>query len=182
MGEEIRSIAISGEGGTGKTSVAGEVANVLGWNAFGAGELFRDWSEHNGMETLGAKPGQDAIHNLIDGLMVEKLEEGSAVVEGRVAAVLAVVNEIPGVAKVLLTCEPDLRYERIFARDYERYTSVAQVAEVTGVREEENHAIFTGRYGGVSYRDPELYDLVHDNTAETLPETVAAVLGFFGLG
>ena len=100
--EVTRSLAIAGEAGSGKTSIALALARELTWGYFGAGEYFRSWCKDQGILDIGAANGQDEIHNHIDNALVGELRSGLVVVEGRVAGLVAAVNSLPGVIKVLL--------------------------------------------------------------------------------
>lgn len=174
--ETIKSIAISGEAGTGKTSVAKELGILLGWDYFGAGELFREWCALHSRPTIGAQVEQDDIHDIIDEKMLEKMEKGRSVVEGRVAGVLAYVNNIPGVLKVMLVCEAEERYRRIYYRDIEKYSSIQIAKEETISRERDNKREFSRRYKGLSYMESKTYDLIIDTNEHGFDAVVRKVL------
>lgn len=176
MSEErgIRAFAISGEGGTGKSTLAAMLAERLGWMEYGAGAIFRRYCEENDLD-IGAQFGQDEIHDIIDGGMRRALEEGGSIVEGRLAATLAAINDVEGVYTVMLLCDRQVRYQRIYGRDPEKYASIDDVRLETERREAENREVFYSRYG-VDYLDPDFYDLVLDNTNLDPLETMAVVL------
>lgn len=173
---EKMAVAIAGEAGSGKTTIAKEVGGLTGWQTFGAGELFREWCAQNGIKEIGAESGTDELHDEIDEMMVEKMRLGRAVVEGRVAGLVAVVNELPGVLKVLLVCGAEERYRRIYERDGDKYESLGEVRRVTEQRERENLAVFSERYRR-SYLDPTMYDLVVRTDKVNKTGSVGMVVG-----
>lgn len=176
---KINSIAISGEAGSGKTTLAYKVGGILNWEVFGAGELFREWCSENGIENIGAESGTEEVHNGIDEMMRQKMIEGKAVVEGRVAGLVAMVNNLPGVMKVLLVCEAEERYRRILARDKGKYQDIAEVRQITEEREGENMKLFTDKYG-ISYLDRDGYNLVIDTGEYNLSQSLNLVIKSMG--
>lgn len=169
---QYNSIAISGEGGSGKTTIAKALGIILGWEVFGAGELFREWCAENEIYNIGASSGNDRVHDVIDGMMRKKMLNGKAVVEGRVAALVAM--ELPGVMKVLLVCEAEERYNRILMRDPDKHSNIKLVRRETEQREQDNERVFSQRYGR-SYLDQDGYDLVVDTGLVNIVETVGQI-------
>lgn len=172
----IESIAIGGEAGTGKTTIATLLATQLGWGIYGAGNEFRSARPGMGDHLIGAASGSDSEHDRIDQHMISLLEEGNYVVEGRVAGLVAAVNKIPDVMKVLLVCG-DVRFERIYRRNLEKYPSVEQARVETLQRESENLAVFIRRYNGRSYLDRANYDVVLDTGKLDITQIVHSLLG-----
>lgn len=168
-------IAIAGEAGSGKTTIAKKTGGWLSWGVFGAGELFREWCRREGIDNIGAESASDEVHEEIDQLMVEKIMESRSVVEGRVAGLVAVVNNLPGVMKVLLVCEAEERYQRIWKRDVGKYRSLAEVRHATVQREGENLANFSIRYQR-SYLDRSMYDMVIDTGIVPLKGSVEQIV------
>lgn len=170
-----RAIAISGEAGSGKTTLARKIGGIFNFEVFGAGELFRIWCSDHGIDDLRAESGSNEVHNGIDEIMLQKMVLGKAVVEGRVAGLVAMVNELPGVMKVLLVCDAEKRYRRIFVRDKGKYQNIAEVRQITEEREDSNMKIFSERYG-LSYRDINGYNLVVDTGDNNLAQSVNLVI------
>lgn len=165
-------LAISGEAGSGKTTIAKKMGKILNWEVFGAGSKFR--SKRLNTMKIGASNGSDAEHNSIDEQMLWMLEN-HGVAEGRVAGLLVYVNHLVDTYSVLLTADFDLRCERIWERDRKMYKSLDEVREQTLSREEENHRVFSERYG-LSYLDSSLYNLTINtgifNVNDTLDQIV----------
>lgn len=177
MNEAIyKSVAIGGEAGTGKTTIATLLATTLGWGIYGAGNEFRSARFGKPDHLIGAASGSDSEHDKIDDHMVQLLREGGYVVEGRVAGLVAAVNQIPDVMKVLLVCG-DVRFQRIFDRNPGKYPSVEQARVQTLQREGENLAVFSNRYGGRSYLDHRNYDVVLDTGKLDISQIVHSLLG-----
>lgn len=171
-----RSIAIGGEAGTGKTTIATQLASYLGWGMYGAGNEFRSARPGMGDHLIGAASGSDSEHDRIDEHMISLLREGNYVVEGRVAGLVAAVNQIPDVMKVLLVCG-DVRFKRIYERNPGKYTSVKQARIETLQRESENLSVFSRRYNGRSYLDHDNYDVVLDTGKLDISQIVHSLLG-----
>ena len=168
------SIAIAGEGGSGKSTVSKKLGGLLNWGVFGAGSKFR--SARPGESNLGAESGSEQEHDAIDAAMEERLRAGDWVVEGRVAGLVAVTHKLDKVFTILLDCAPEERYARIWKRDKKLYSSLDQVKTLTEQRERENLTMFSDRYGE-SYLDSSLYNLTINTGWFNLQETVKMVLG-----
>lgn len=158
---ECISIAVAGEAGSGKTSIAEALAELLGFGFFGAGSEFREKMDLVGSKEIGASAGTSTDHNDIDQTMIDLLSVGGYVVEGRLPGLLAAVNKIPGVWSVLLVCGFEQRAKRIYYRDVGRFPSLEAARDDTAKREADNLKVFTEKYQ-VSYLDPRLYIQVVD--------------------
>lgn len=180
MKKELNSVAISGEAGSGKTTTAERLANELDWIAFGAGDAFRKYCKKNGIEDVKAASGSDEVHDGIDGEMVSLMKEGKKVVEGRVAGLLAYLEDLPGVFKVLLVCDAEERYRRIFERDPYKYKSYEEAVEKTIDREKSNREVF-GRRNEANYMEEKHYDVILENTEISLKESTNVLLYLLGV-
>jgi cytidylate kinase len=167
---KLEGLAISGEAGSGKTSVAQKMAELLGRPVYMAGSKFRE-SRH--VLQIGARSGSNEEHNSIDDGILATLRKGG-VAEGRAAGVVALLNNVSAYT-VLLDCPPEERYRRIWERDKKSYKSLDEVIEKTSKREEENHTYFTQKYG-LSYLDSSLYDLTINTGIYDLTATLELVL------
>lgn len=177
-----RSIAISGEAGSGKSSVAQMLGEILEWETYGAGAEFRTSRKHLGIPGIGASHGTEGDHDDIDQNMARLMRRGKVITEGRVAVVVANVNHIPGVLKVLLVCEEEERNRRIYQRDPGKYPGgLIEVRQVTSERESDNQRTFAKRYAGLSYLDRSMYDMVLDTMINNLPQTGWAILNAMGV-
>lgn len=177
----FKSIAITGPPGSGKTETAKELARRLEWRAFGTGDIFRAYCKENELESVGAGSGSDEVHDVIDKRMVEVMQEGESIVEGRLACMLASIERVEDTFKIGLRCEPEERYRRIFEREPDKYASLETVRTVTIKREEENQRVFAERYDGRNYLDEKYYDVALNNTEISLEQSVNTLLFLMGL-
>ncbi len=167
-------ITISGTPGSGKTTVARLLSERLGLPHIYAGDLYRREAERRGMtlEQLNRESERDhTIDRQLDQLVVEALKRGQAIVEGRLAAFFARLENIEAF-KVYLTADERVRAERVRRR--EGGDALAQLHA-----NEERQRSDARRYReiyGFDLQDLSLYDLVlctDDASPEELAEMIA---------
>lgn len=163
-------ITISGVPGSGKTTVARLVAATLGLEHVYAGDMFRRQAEAAGLSLdayLRRAEADDSIDRELDRLMAARAARGDAVLEGRLAAVMADQAGVPAL-KVFLEAGEEVRAARIAAREG---GATAQRLREIQAREASDRARYRELYG-VDYHDPARYDLVLATDARP-PEDVA---------
>lgn len=182
--ENINALAISGAAGTGKTTIANEIGQIMRWKVVGAGNDFR--AIRGVGANIGASTGTSAQHDSIDDRMLMAMTAGEAVAEGRVAGVVAYLNNLQNTKRILLVCDAELSAQRIWERELARKscgrgtTSITldQVRITTNMREADNLRIFTKRWGE-SYLNSRLYHLTINtgnyNVEQTLEMVMAAI-------
>jgi len=163
-------ITISGVPGSGKTTVARLVASALGLEHVYAGDIFRRQADAAGLtlaEYLRRAEQDESIDRELDRLMSDRAAAGDAVLEGRLAAVMA---ERAGVSalKVFLNASEDVRAARIAGR--EGGATEQRLAEIQD-REASDRRRYRDLYG-VDYHDPGRYDLVLETDSRT-PDDLA---------
>lgn len=166
------SIGVFGGTGTGKTTLAigleGKMTQATGqeWSYYGAGQVFRNLMKERQGGGIWPSDGKEVEHDRIDDEMRRLLMEGSSIVEGRVAGLLAREVEAKGNTRVLsirLDCERGERDERVFERDYPRYKTVEEAGVAVQGREDNIQEVFGGRLGGDVYAKKNA-DVVIDTT------------------
>lgn len=175
---DINSIAISGKGGTGKTTAAERLATLvncmrpdLDWGEpFEAGKMFRRNRDMEENGDLAASAASYEEHETIDQLSVQQLRRGG-ISEGRAAAIVSNHYRLRNVTNVLLQADTPIRMERISNRDG---VSMEEVRE-EDKREAVNEETFYELYGSY-FTDPNEYDVVIDSGRLSLAETVG-ILG-----
>lgn len=175
-------ITISGVPGSGKTTVARLVARTLDLEHVYAGDIFRRQAEAAGLtlqEYLRQAEENHSIDRELDRLMSARAARGDAVLEGRLAAVMADQAGMPAL-KVFLEASEDVRAERIAGR--EGGATEQRLREI-----QEREASDRSRYReiyGVDYHDRARYDLVlstdHRSPADLAREIVDASRARFG--
>jgi predicted cytidylate kinase len=163
-------ITISGLPGSGKTTVAKLVASALGLEHVYAGNIFRRQAEEAGLtlqEYLRRAETDSRIDRQLDDQMRERARGGNAVLEGRLAAFMAVEAGVDAL-KVYLDASEAIRAARI--TDREGGATAERLHEIQ-VRETSDWQRYRDIYG-VDYHDRRRYDVVVDTDRRT-PEDLA---------
>ena len=164
-------ITISGLPGSGKTTVARVVAAELGLEHVYAGNIFRRQAEEAGLtlhEYLRRAETDPTIDRQLDDRMRARARLGDAVLEGRLAAVMAAEAEVPAL-KVFLDASEEVRAARIANR--EGGATLERLHEIQA-RETSDRQRYRDIYG-VDYHDHNLYDVVVETDRRT-PEDLAS--------
>ncbi len=163
-------ITISGPPGSGTTTVARKVAEMLGYPMISAGEVFRKLAREKGMslEEFGKyAENNPEIDNLIDRRQREEaLKHENAVVEGRLSGWM-----VPAELKVWIYCDREIRIQRIAKRENK---SVDEVRRETVEREGVEKRRYMKIYG-IDIEDKSLYHLMI-NSAKFSAEEIASII------
>ncbi|MFN8543336.1 MAG: cytidylate kinase family protein [Candidatus Binatia bacterium] len=174
-------ITISGQPGSGKTTVARLVASALGLAHVYAGDIFRRQAEGHGLtlaEYLKRAETDPSIDRELDAQMQRRAAAGDAVLEGRLSGFMADQAGTRAL-KVFLDASEAVRADRIQSREggatQERLREIQE-------REASDRRRYREIYG-VDYHDRTRYDLVmgtdHMAPAEVAEAVVAAARRHF---
>lgn len=161
-----RILTVSGDLGSGKTSVAKALAARLGYRYLSTGQLHRDMATEMGLNALELNIRAESdpeIDRRIDGMLLELADEAQDyVIDSRVAW-----HFVRGSLKIYLTADPDVAAERI-TEDKARvnepsYLSVMDAKAQLLARAESENRRFFAKYG-ISRRNPDNYDVIVDTT------------------
>jgi CMP/dCMP kinase len=174
---DTRTIALSGEVGSGKSSVAERLVAALGARRESTGEAQRHIAEQRGVSTLELNRMAETdptIDEEIDSVFRSLASvAGPLVVDSRLAW-----HFLPASLKVHLVVDPAEAAARVLRRDgtpAERYASVAEArASITDRAESERHR-FVEVYG-VDIFHLANYDLVIDTTQASAEEVAVRVV------
>lgn len=166
-------ITISGEPGSGKTTVARLLARQLGLRHVYAGDLYRREADRRGLtlEEFNLQcEGDHSIDRALDAAMVDEARRGDVVLEGRLAGFFAVQAGLDAL-KVWLTASEDVRARRVAQREN---GEAQRVLEINRARQESDARRYREIYG-FDLADTSVYDIVLSSDERT-PEDLAARL------
>jgi len=151
-------ITISGEPGSGKTTVARLLSKRLGLPHVYAGDLYRREAERRGLtlEELSDLCQRDhSIDRELDAALARRARQGEVILEGRLAGFIAAQEGVPAV-KAWLTAGETVRARRVAEREG---------GDARGLREANRlrHAADARRYReiyGFDLHDTSVYDIV----------------------
>ncbi len=163
-------VAISGDHGAGKSTVARELARRLGLRHVSAGEIFRRMAEERGM-SLKEFSEYAERHPEVDREIDRRLAEveGEAVVDGRLAGWMVRKADL----RVLLTAPLEVRVRRIAEREGRE---LEEVREETLARERSERKRFKKLYG-IDIDDLSPFDLVINTSRLGVEEEVELLEG-----
>jgi cytidylate kinase len=168
----IKNIAISGEIGTGTTTLSKNLAAKLGWDHLNAGDHIRAWYKENNIPLEEALKIDEQVDRKLDASFQNRMSTDEKVVfESRLAGWLA--RDYPGTFKVLCICDPEVAMERVVNRDN---ISKAEAVQKTGKRAQELREKFERLYGASDYLNKKYFDLVIDTTHLNQDQVLEQVL------
>ena len=162
----IRNITISGRIGTGKSTLAEGLADVLGWSVLDGGKIFREITKDLGISIIEKTKVPDTLDIEFEEKVKQMLvNESKYVIQSHLAGFVA--QGISGVFKILVVCEndegedkPSIRIDRLMNRDL---LSVSEAKYELYKREEEHLQKFRRLYVDNDpdwvYWDKKFYDL-----------------------
>jgi CMP/dCMP kinase len=170
---ERRSITISGDLGSGKTTISEILADRLHVRRIGAGDIYRKMAEERGMTAIQLNLHSvldDAVDSYIDDLQTKVAESGERVVlDSRLGW-----HFFRSAFKVYLTADPMIAAQRVLSRlptKTESYSSVLEARDRLQERSQSEQQRFLERYG-VDKAVLRNYDLICD-TSDLRPEVTA---------
>ncbi len=166
---QFRAITISGEVGSGKSSIVRSLAGLLPeWNTANTGKRFREFCKSKGISIQQVATLPDEVHLAFDADQQNRLaHEMKIIVEGRLAGWLA--REMEDVFRVWCQAPLDVRVLRVAGREK---ISKGQALEDMKHRDLGDLEKYRRVYGLEDYRDPSFYHLVLD-TSRHLPNVLA---------
>ena len=174
-------ITISGKAGSGKSTVAGELAKKLKLRHYSIGDLMRQMAKGRKISLfeLGRLAEKDKkIDKELDKMQIKLgKKEKNFVIDGRLTAFFIPKAD----AKIFLDCDDKVRAERIMKdeRKDEKGKSLKEVIKKIRQREESERKRYK-KYYNADYCNKELYDLVIDTTFKAVEEVVDDVMEFIG--
>lgn len=157
---KFKNIAVSGDIGTGKSTLARLLAEKLNWEYISAGNYFRDWYKSKGMDVskvYGIPEEED--RKMEADFKKEMQEKSNTIFESRLAGWLA--KDYPETLKVLCVVDESEAYRRVAKRDS---VSTEEAERLSKQRAKDLVEKFNKLYGVSDFLDPKYFDLVIDTT------------------
>jgi len=158
-------VTVDGPSGSGKGTLAEEVADRLGIKHFSAGDVFRSIAEDRGITHVELAEKADKEVDLeVDRRTLQRALKESCVVEGRLPSwVLGDYADL----KIFLTADEEERARRVAARENMKRETALE--EEIRQRDRENSRRYEDYYG-IDTSKTEIYDVIFDNTELDLNE------------
>jgi CMP/dCMP kinase len=157
---KYKNIAISGDIGTGKSTLSKLLAEKLGWEYISAGNFFRDWYKAQGMEVSKVYGIPEEEDRKMEESFKQKMQENSnTIFESRLAGWLA--KDYPETLKVLCVVEEETGFKRVAKRDS---VSKEDAQKLSLQRSKDLREKFQKLYGVSDFLDSKYFDLVIDTT------------------
>ncbi len=172
-----RHITISGDLGSGKSTVASHLATLMGWRIIATGEIQRSIAREMNVSTLQANhiAAEDrSIDDRIDGVTLSLAESANErlIFDSRMAW-----HFLPNALRVRLLVDPGIAASRIMGRapsDVESYSDETEALAKVAERSRAEVARFQQTYG-VDITELGNFDLVVD-TSDLAPRRVAEII------
>lgn len=183
----IRNITISGRIGTGKTTLANHLADVLGWDELDGGKITRQFTKEKGFHIKDTQKRPDEFDLALEERIKKLLkEEDNHVIQSHLAGFDA--QGIGGIFKVLVICRDEegkdktsVRIDRLMNRDD---IGVEEAKDEVIEREKQNLEKFRRLYAKNDpnwvYWDEKYYDLVVNTFSLNQKEALNFVLKHIG--
>ena len=174
MNAKYRNIIISGDVGTGTSTLGKALAEKLGWQFISTGDFFRQYFIEHSIPLWDNSSIPDEVEKKVDYNLFEKIKnEHSLVVDSHYAAWFA--KDLTDVFRILLVCDEKTVSERILKRVHTHKETVAEIEE----RRKQLHEKFEKLYSNENYLDPKFFNLVIDTGKNSIPQTIELALKGF---
>lgn len=158
-------VTVDGPSGSGKGTVAEQIADKLGVKHFSAGDVFRSIAEDRGITHVELAEQADKEVDLeVDRRTLQRALKKSCVIEGRLPSwVLGDYSDL----KIFLTADEEERARRVAGR--ENIDKETALEEEVKQRDKENNRRYEDYYG-IDTSETDIYDVIFDNTELNLKE------------
>lgn len=170
---KYKNIAISGDIGTGKSTLGRSLAEKLDWRYISGGEHIRHWYKENGIDFAEINRVPEEVDRELEADFKQKMEVGSETIfESRLAGWLS--KDMKDVFKVLCVTDFEVAMERVSKREG---IGLEEAKRASKTRAEGLIAKFKKLYGVDDFLDEKYFDLVVDTTRVGSDEAMDIVLG-----
>ncbi len=163
----FKNIVVSGDVGTGTSTLAIGLAKKLYWKHKSAGDIFRVYFRKNNIPLWNKSKIPDEFDEKIDNNFLDKMKnEEHIVFDSHYGGWFA--RNLSDIYRVLLTCDKDLAVKRIIDREHTHKEASGEIEE----RRKQLRAKFKKLYSDDNYENPKLFNLVIDTTKISIDETI----------
>lgn len=168
-------IALSGDVGTGTTTLGRNLANSLGWRHVNAGDYFRAWHKEHGIPLENTHDVPPEVDRELDERFARDMRSvAQTVFESHLAGWLA--RDQAKTYKILCIADPAVTMPRIAAREG---LTVDEVTDISALRSQRLNQKFLDLYGVEFPYDPSYFDLTIDTTHLSVGEVLDSALRSF---
>lgn len=165
-------IAISGDIGTGTTTLAKALSTHLGWGYWSAGDFFRTWHKENKIPLERTDQVPEDIDREIDGRFQEMMKKDADIVfESHLAGWLA--RDYAKTFKILCVSSPETAVKRVAGREH---ISTEEARILSKERIKYLDSKFKKLYKVTGYLNPKYFDLVINTSNLTRPQVLEKAL------
>lgn len=158
--KHYKNIALSGDVGTGTTTLGKNLAATLGWEHTNAGAYFRAWHREKGIPLEQVESIPEEVDRELDMRFKDDMsQKDNHVFESHLAGWLA--KDLLSTFKILCVADERVTMERIASRES---WSLQDAIKYSTKRTKGLNEKFSRLYGVPDPYDPELFDLVIDTT------------------
>ncbi len=169
-------LTISGKAGSGKSTIAKDLAKKLKIRHYSIGDLMRQLAQEKKVSLLELSKlaeEDESIDRELDQKQIELRKQDNFVIDGRLTAFF-----IPNATlKVFLDCDNIIRAKRIIKekRHDEQHETVQQALKRIKMREDSERKRYK-QYYDVDYYDPRLYDMVIDTSNLRVDQVLGKIM------
>ncbi len=169
-------ITLSGKAGSGKSTVAKELAKKLNLKHYSIGALMRQIAKERNtslMELSKLAEKDKSIDMELDKKNIELRGEDNFVIDGRLTAYFNPYAEL----KIFLDCNDKVRAERILKdkRSDEKSKNIRELIKKIKQREQSERKRYEKLYK-IDYYDKKLYNLIIDTTDLSINEVINQII------
>lgn len=169
-------ITISGKAGSGKSTVAKEIAKKLELRHYSIGDLMRQAAKERKISLLKLSKIAEkdkSIDTELDNKQIELRKKDNFVIDGRLTAFFIPNADL----KIFLDCNDKVRASRILKdeRKEEKGKNISEIIKKIGAREQSERKRYK-HYYNVDYYDKKLYNLIINTTKLSAKEVVDKII------
>lgn len=169
-----KNIVISGDVGTGTTTLARNLAKKFGWGYLSAGDFFRKWFEKNNVPLWNKLAVPDEVDKKIDYEFLRKMKNDKHIVsESHYGGWFA--RNLDDVFRILLICDKNVATHRILDRDHTHKETPEEIEK----RRVQLREKFNKLYSSDDYEDRKYFHLIIDTTVTGEEDSLSQTLRAF---